>query len=267
MPRNIKLDSILTKGRSMILACDQGFEHGPADFNDRNIDPEYVMDIALEGKYNAIAIQAGLAHKYYGLHYKDVPLLVKINAKVNLPTSDPWSRQHTSVDYAAKLGATAVGYTLYHGSKLENEQFVEIGRIVEQAHDYGMPVVVWNYPRGSLIKDELATNEIAYGARIALELGADMIKLKYNGDKEGFKWVLKNAGRAKVVISGGKHTDNHSFLHKLHEAVDAGASGIAVGRNVWQHEKPFAMTRAMRDIVFNGRSVEEALEHFNHRKA
>lgn len=264
MPRSIKLDSILNKGRSMILACDQGFEHGPIDFNEKNIDMEYVMDIALEGKYNAVALQAGMAEKYYGLYYKDVPLLVKLNAKVNLPTSDPWSRQHTSVNHAVKIGASAVGYTLYHGSKFENEQFVELGRIVEQAHDYGIPAVVWNYPRGSLVKDELGTEEIAYGARLAQELGADMIKLKYNGDKEGFKWVLKCAGRSKVVISGGKHTDNHTFLHKLHEAIDAGANGVAVGRNAWQHEKPFAITRAMRDIVFNGTSVDEALKHFSH---
>ena len=262
MPR-IKLDSILTNGKSMILACDQGFEHGPADFNETNIDPEYIMELALEGGYNAIAVQAGIAEKFYGLHYKDVPLLVKLNAKANLATKDPWSRQHTSVDYAIKLGASAVGYTLYHGSKYENEQFVELGRIIEQAHTQGVPVVVWNYPRGSLIKDELGTDEIAYGARIASELGADMIKLKYNGDKEGFKWILKCAGRSKVVISGGKRDDNRHFLGKVWDAMDAGANGIAVGRNAWQHEKPFAITRAMKDIVFKGTSVDEAMKRFS----
>ncbi|MBD3208808.1 hypothetical protein GF367_00110 [Candidatus Woesearchaeota archaeon] len=246
----------------MILACDQGFEHGPSDFNLTNIDPEYIMDIALEGGYDGVAVQAGFAEKYYGLHYKDVPLIVKLNAKAKLPEPDPWSRQHTSVDYAVKLGASAVGYTLYHGSRYENEQFVELGRIVEEAHTYGIPVVVWNYPRGTLVKDELGTDAIAYGARLALELGADMVKLKYNGDKEGFKWVLKCAGRAKVVISGGKRVGDRSFLQKVWDAVDAGAVGIAVGRNVWQHEKPFAMTRALRDVIFDGKSVDEALKRF-----
>lgn len=263
MAKRIKIDSLLTKGRSMILACDQGFEHGPKDFNATNIDPEYVMDIALEGHYNAIAVQAGIAEKYYGLHYKDVPLLLKLNAKANLPEKDPWSRQHTSVDYAVKLGASAVGYTLYHGSKHENEQFIELGRIVEQAHNYGLPVVVWNYPRGSFVHDELGTEEIAYGARIAMELGADMIKLKYNGDKEGFKWVLKCAGRSKVVISGGAREKEHEFLHKTKEAVDLGAAGIAVGRNVWQYEKPYAMSRAIHDVVINDKSVSEAMKRFN----
>ncbi|MBN1275834.1 fructose-bisphosphate aldolase [Candidatus Woesearchaeota archaeon] len=260
MPRNIKIDGLLTKGKAMILACDQGFEHGPGDFNATNIDMEYVMDLALEGHYSAIAIQAGMAKAYYGLHYKDVPLIVKLNAKAGLPDPDPWSRQHTSVAYAAKLGAAAVGYTLYHGSRNENPQFVELGRIVEEAHEYGLPVVVWNYPRGSLVKDELGTDEIAYGARIAQELGADMIKLKYNGDKEGFKWILKCAGRAKVVISGGKREDERHFLQKLWEVMDAGAAGIAVGRNAWQHPKPFAFTRAMKDVIFEGKSADEAMK-------
>jgi class I fructose-bisphosphate aldolase len=263
MTRSIKMDNLLTKGRSMILACDQGFEHGPKDFNVTNIDPEYIMDIALEGHYNAVAVQAGVAEKYYGLHYKDVPLLVKLNAKTSLPAPNPWSRQHTSVDYALKLGAQAVGYTLYHGSTFENEQLVEAGKIIEQAHNYGVPVVIWNYPRGSLIKNENGTDEIAYGARIAMELGADMIKLKYNGDKEGFKWVLKCAGRAKVVISGGDKAENKVFLEHLWHAMDAGASGVAVGRNTWQHEKPFAMTRAIKDVVFEAKSVDEALKRFH----
>jgi class I fructose-bisphosphate aldolase len=258
----IKLDNLLTKGKSIILACDQGFEHGPRDFNLTNIDPEYVMDLALEGHYNAIAIQAGLAEKYYGLHYKDVPLIVKLNAKVGLPDPDPWSRQHTSVEYAARIGASAVGYTLYHGSKSESQQFVELGRVVEEAHSRGLPVIVWNYPRGSLIKDETGTDEIAYGARLALELGADMIKLKYNGDKEGFKWILKCAGRAKVIISGGQRTDDRVFLQHLRDVMDLGAAGIAVGRNAWQHDKPFSMSRAMHDIVFEGKSVDEAMKRF-----
>jgi len=247
----------------MILACDQGFEHGPKDFNEHNINPDYIMEIAHEGHYNAIAVQAGLAEKHYGLHYKDVPLLVKLNAKVGLPQKDPFSRQHTSVDYAIKLGAQAVGYTFYHGSKFENEQFVELGKIVEQAHSQGIPVVVWNYPRGSLIKNELGTEEIAYGARVAMELGADMIKLKYNGDQEGFQWITKCAGRAKVLISGGARESEHQFLQKTHDAIKAGAAGIAVGRNVWQYDEPHKMSHALKDLVIDGKSVDEAMKRFH----
>jgi class I fructose-bisphosphate aldolase len=264
MPRTVKMESLLTKGRSVILACDQGFEHGPKDFNLANIDPEYIMDIALEGRYNALAIQGGMADKHYGLHYKDVPLIVKLNAKTSFADPDPFSRQHTSVEYAVnKLGAAAVGYTMYLGSLHEQEQFVEFGRIVEQAHHYGVPAVLWNYPRGSRIPSEMHTDVIAYGTRIGMELGADMIKLKYNGDKEGFKWILKCAGRTKVVISGGDKEPERDFLTKIREVMDLGAAGVAVGRNVWQHPRPFSMTRAIHDVVHEDKSVEEALKRLH----
>jgi len=263
MPK-IKLDNILKDGKLMILACDQGLEHGPQDFNEDNIDPEHIMDLALEGGYTAVAIQAGVAEKYYGLHYKDVPLIVKLNGKTSYKHGDPLSRQHTSVEHAVRLGAAAVGYTIYLGSEHEQEQFVEFGRIVEQAHSYGLPVVLWNYPRGKAVEDELATDTIAYGTRVALELGADVVKLKYNGDKEGFRWVLKNAGRAKVVISGGPLRDEREFLQGLWEVMDEGCHGIAVGRNAWQHPKPFSMTRAMKDIIFDSKSVDDAMSRFGH---
>lgn len=257
----IKLHNIMSKGKSTILACDQGMEHGPQDFNLRNIDPHFIMDLALEGQFNAVAVHAGIAEKYYGLHYKDVPLLLKLNGKTRYDTQDPWSRQFTSVDYAAKLGAQALGYTIYLGSKTQNEQFVEFGKICEQAHQIGLPVVLWNYPRGSHVQEPMATDTIAYGARIGLELGADMIKLKYNGDQEGFKWILKNAGKVPVVISGGSKVDSRTFLSHLRKIIDLGGSGVAVGRNAWQHEQPLKFAKAMYDVIHRNRSVDEAMKH------
>lgn len=262
LSRNINTDRLFEKGRALILACDQGLEHGPKDFNEHNIDPGFIMELALEGHYTAVAVQPGIAEKYYGLHYKDVPLIVKVNGKTNLSKEDPVSLQHTSVNYALKIGASAIGYTLYLGTKDEQRQIVELGKIIEEAHTYGIPVMVWNYPRGSNIKDPLSTDTIAYGTRVALELGADIIKLKYNGDKEGFKWILKCAGRAKVVISGGSKQHEHDFLQKLYDVIDAGAHGVAVGRNAWQHNKPYAMSRAMRDILFSHKNANEAMKRF-----
>ncbi len=259
MVRYINLNPIMRNNKLMILAYDQGFEHGPKDFNLKNVDPEFIMDLALEGKYTALAVHSGIAEKYHKTHYKDVPLIIKLNGKTRLQNDDPVSLQHTSVQYALKLGAKAVGYTIYLGSKYENEQFKEFGRIVEEAHSYGIPVMLWSYPRGKNIQDELSTDIIAYGARVGLELGADIIKLKYNRDKEGFKWIIKNAGRARVVISGGAKEGEKEFLQKLYDVMEAGATGIAVGRNAWQRDKPFSITKAMEDIIFKKKSVEEAM--------
>jgi len=131
----INVHKLMTSNKTLLLACDQGLEHGPKDFNEKNIDPNYILDIALEGKYNGVILHNGIAEKYYHEHYKDIPLIIKLNGKTNLLTSDPFSKQICSVDRAIKLGASAVGYTLYPGSENESKEFAEFGKIVDEAHD------------------------------------------------------------------------------------------------------------------------------------
>ncbi|MGE0792648.1 MAG: class I fructose-bisphosphate aldolase [Candidatus Woesearchaeota archaeon] len=261
----INVSKLMKKNRSLFLACDQGLEHGPKDFNLKNIDPTYILDIALEGNYNGVILQHGLAEKYYHEHYKDVPLIVKLNGKTALPHIEPISKQLCSVDRAIKLGASAVGYTLFPGSEFEPEQFENFGKVVEQAHDAGLPVIAWMYPRGKAIPNDEDTNTIAHAARIGLELGADFLKLKYNHDVEGYKWVVKNAGRARVLTAGGtKETPEH-FLRKTYEILQTGATGLAIGRNIWQSKQPFSLTHALREIIFNNKKVEDVLHYLNEK--
>ncbi len=255
-----RMNALLRKGKALFLACDQGLEHGPTDFNERNIDPEYILNIALEGGYTGVILQPGVAEKYYHGAYKDVPLIVKLNGKTRLPKIDPISRQTCSVERAVKMGASAVGYTIFDGSRAEPEIFQEFGRIVEEAHAYGLPVIAWIYPRGQDVKDDLSNEVLAYSARIGLELGADMMKLKYNGDLGNFRWMLKCAGRAKVVISGGSKKTHEEFLKEVYDTVvQANGDGLAVGRNVWQDERPFSLSKALNQIVFQKKRPEEVL--------
>ncbi len=254
----LTLDTILKEGRGLFLAYDQGIEHGPTDFNEKNCDPNFILDIALRGGFTAVVLHKGVAEKY---HDRRLPLILKLNGKTNLVKGEPLSRQVCSVAYALKLGAKAVGYTVYLGSAQESVMLQEFGTIVEQAHDLGIPVIAWMYPRGEMIKDDTSREIVAYATRAGLELGADAVKVKYTGDSESFRWAVKNAGVVKVFMSGGpKATDYEGFLNQVKGAMDAGASGLAVGRNVWQDTEPLRVTAGLREIVFNGRSVREALQ-------
>jgi class I fructose-bisphosphate aldolase len=249
--KNLRMERLLRNGRAMFLACDQGLEHGPTDFNETNINPQHILDIALEGGYTGVILQAGVAEKYYHGAYKEIPLIVKLNGKTKLPNHEPIARQICSVQRAVKMGADAVGYTIYDGSRMEPEIFQEFGRIVEEAHDFGLPVIAWIYPRGRDIKDEMSNEIIAYSARIGLELGADMIKIKYNGDLNNLKWVKQCAGRTKIVISGGHKMEPETFLQEAYDAIVEGdVCGMAVGRNIWQSEKPFTLSKALEQIIF-----------------
>lgn len=264
---SVNINKILRNNKSMLLACDQGLEHGPKDFNEKNIDPKYIFDLALEGNYDGLIVQHGLAEKYYGGYYKEIPLIVKLNGKTSLTQIAPISRQLCSVERAIKLGASAVGYTVYVGSPLEPEILQEFSKVVETAHDYGIPVIGWMYARGPTIKNELDNNVLAYGARMGLELGADFLKMKYNNKPEQYKWVIKCAGRSKLLVSGGDKVDPVTFLKEAEEVIKLGASGMAIGRNIWQHDKPLSLTAAVSKIIHEGKSAAEAIQLYNEESA
>ncbi len=256
----ISISKLLHKDKALFLAYDQGMEHGPTDFNAKNVDPQFIFDIALEGGYSAFACLPGVAEKHYEGAYKDVPIIVKLNASTKLAKINPISRQICSVERAIKAGASAVGFTIYDGSPNEPDMFHEFGKIVEQAHDYGLPVVAWMYPRGPNI-NELDNNVLSYASRIGMELGADIIKVKFNGDVDNLRWMVRCAGRTKVVISGGDRKDPLTFLTEAKKVMDAGVLGMAVGRNVWQAEKPYSITQALKAVVYDGKSSAEAVQY------
>lgn len=248
----VDLSKITRDGKALFLAYDQGMEHGPTDFNDESVDPEKVLKIADSGYFTGVILQKGIAEKYFfGKNYK-VPLIVKLNGKTNLvKDEDPYSPQVCSVDEALSYGAVAVGYTIYVGSEFEPKMTEEFGKIEQEAEEAGIPVIAWMYPRGRNIPNENDPKVIAYAARVGLELGADIVKVRYTGDLESFRWVIQSAGRTKVVAMGGSKEEESNFLEKVKTVLEAGAIGMAVGRNVWQAEKPLEVAERIVGIIWD----------------
>lgn len=246
------LDRILENGRAFYLAYDQGLEHGPeGDFNDENIDPLFILKIAKKEKYGAVVFHKGIAEKYQKeIKKSKIPLILKLNGKTRLADGEPISAQIATVDEAKKLGAVAVGFTIYIGSKFEAKMVEEFSEIEREAHEIGMPVIVWIYPRGGKVKNDVSREMMAYAARTALELGADMVKMKWGGNKDDLRWAVKSAGRCKVVVAGGNKKSEKEFLKEVKDVMDSGAIGMAVGRNVWQSEDAFGISKKIREIIF-----------------
>jgi len=246
-----RLGKIMKNGRILILAMDQGLEHGPTDFNSKNINPEYVLDVAAQGGFTGLALQKGIARHYKECYSGKVPLVLKLNGRTNIvPKDDIYSSQVASVKEAVKLGADAIGYTLYVGSPREADLFRDFGRVQEEAEGYGLPTIVWAYPRGKHVQDEKSADTIAYAARVALELGADVVKVNYPGSVDGMKKVVAAAGRCKVISAGGSKQSDAEFLAKVKEVIAAGGAGLAVGRNVWQNDNPMKITEEIKKIVY-----------------
>ncbi len=236
----------------MYLAYDHGLEHGPADFNANSVNPDFILDIAVKGGFNAVILQKGTAEKYYsGSKYrKQVPLILKLNGKTNLYKGEAYSPQVCEVEEALKLGASAVGYTIYAGSEFESKMFEEFGKIAREAHGRKIPAIAWVYPRGKDIVNDTTKEVVAYAGRVALELGADIAKIKYSGSLENFKWAVQAAGKTKIVLSGGPKVSDEEFLEIVKNIMSAGAIGVAVGRNVWQNPAPLALAEKIKEIIF-----------------
>ena len=155
-------ERIIPKGRAMILAYDQGFEHGPRDFleNPESGKLEYILEIAQKGRFTGLVLHAGLAENYKSeIRDSGVPLILKLNGKSELYTEgDPYSPQLYSVRDALSLGATAVGYTVYSGSKYEDQMHKEFAEIIREAHREGIPAIGWMYPRGKSLFDRKSSS-------------------------------------------------------------------------------------------------------------
>ena len=247
------------RGRSIILAYDHGIEHGPTDFLDNpdSADPEYILKLAREAGFDGVVFQRGIAEKYYD---GSVPLIVKLNGKTSLYNGEPISVANCTVEEAVSLGASAVGYTIYPGSGYEWKMFEELARIKKEAVRFDIPLIVWSYPRGGKVTNETAPEIVAYAARVALELGADAMKIKYTGDTKTFAWAVKVAGKVPVLMSGGPKTrTEEEFLRQVEGVLEAGAIGIAVGRNVWQRRDALKFARVLAEMVYEGKKVAEVL--------
>ncbi len=244
------MSKLARNGKVMILAYDQGFEHGPIDFDEKNVDPSYIMKIAKNGYYTGVVFQEGVAARYYDKK-SDIPLIVKLNGKTSFYSEEPLSLQLCTVDKAIELGAKAVGYTIYVGSEHEEEMLVEFSKIEDEAHAKGLEVIAWMYPRGSkVLGRESERDTVAYGARLGLELNADYVKVPYTGDVESFSWVVKAAGKTGVLAQGGKKTDWENLEEEVSGVMKAGAKGIAIGRNVWQDPDPNEVTEKLARLIF-----------------
>lgn len=251
---------IFRDGNLLILAYDHGLEHGPVDFepNPASADPKNVFEVASHPAITAIAVQKGVAETYYEDYEGDVPLLLKLNGNSNLAERDDYySPKQCTVEYAVEeLGADAVGYTMYAGSKHEDEMWKEFREVQEEARKYDVPVVMWAYPRGHGIEskdkyeDDTDPDVIAYAARLGLELGADVVKCKYPGSKKETEKVLRNTGEMKFVMSGGSKRSDEAFLDDVEATIEAGGNGLAVGRNIFQREDPEGVLDKLEEVIY-----------------
>ncbi len=258
-------------GKMVILPVDQGFEHGPARSFAKNpdgYDPRYHWQLAIESGCSGYAAPLGAIEAGAVEFAGHVPLILKLNnSDVMAKTEDPCSAVTGTVKDALRIGANAIGFTIYPGSSLRNTMYEEIREIIAEARDAGLPTVIWSYPRGSGMskEGETAIDIVAYAAHVACQLGAHIVKVKpptaaleqseakkvYEAQKipvatmaDRARHVVQScfAGRRIVIFSGGATKGDAEVLAEVRELAQGGAFGSIMGRNAFQRPKSEAIS-------------------------
>lgn len=240
--------------RTIIVPMDHGVTVGPVT---GLTNMQEIINKLLRGGIDAVVLHRGVAkHVDTG----NAGLIVHLSGITKLGPDPNNKVQVCSVEEAVRIGADAVSVHVNVGAEQEDKMLVKLGRVADECDRYGVPLLAMMYPRGPKIQNQHAVDVVAHAARLGAELGADVVKTNYTGDVETFKGVVRSC-YVPVIIAGGPKVETvREVLQMVHDSIKAGGAGISIGRNVFQHENPTRMVKALSAIVHNGASVEESLK-------
>ncbi len=244
-------------GRAFIVAMD----HGTFSVPEKGLDkPAEVIKQVVDGGADAIITNLGFARKF-ARELAVVGLILRLDIPHTLLGKGHDSTLVFGIENALKVGADAVIVNSGPGKGVEEKTLPNMAAVVDECEGWGMPVVGEMVPGGFDSAPELRTLEnVILGARIASELGVDFIKTLY---KPGFEKVVEGSFVPVVVLGGVKTDDQAVFLSSIKDAIDQGAAGVAIGRNVWGAENPFNMSRALAAIIHDNAAVDKAVDILN----
>ena len=255
--KNIRMERIMDRetGNAVIVPMDHGTSIGPIE---GIIDMKTTVNAVSGGGATAVLMQKGLVPYGHRTSGHDVGLILHLSASTNLGLTSDSKVLVATVEEAIKFGADAVSIHVNIGAETEPQMLADFGKVSRDCAEWGIPLLAMVYPRGPTIKNQYDPEKVAHCARVGAELGADLVKVSYTGDIDSFKTVVKGA-LAPVLIAGGpKMNSDMDILNMVYDSMQAGGRGVSIGRNIFQHKKPKAMTEAISGIVLKGLTVEEA---------
>ncbi len=236
-------------------------------------DPKAIVSAAAEGGADAVLVTPGIAKYTHEELAGKIPFMLRIDGTATSIGPDLTNdRLICSVEGAIRLGAEAVATFGVIGVSREAELTEKNGRVSELCELWGMPLMI------EMIPSEILTHQfettaprkwpsdpeiVKFSARVAAELGADIVKGYYTGDATTFREVISYCPVPYLVLSGPASGDPEVLLKFIREAMDCGAAGVSMGRNVWESEDPVALIRAICRIVHDDASVEVALRELH----
>jgi len=227
------------------------------------VDVESALASVAAGKPDAITLQKGIASRVFSPEYSADGISLIVKATSYSPFHPTLDTPTATVEEALRLGADAISVGMLVGEANQARQLSHLSSVAREAEALGLPLAAHIYPRGEGLKGELkAVENVQYAVRAGAEVGVDVIKTEYTGSAETFAEVVLAASPAKVVLAGGSPGGElRDYFQMTADALAAGAAGFTYGRFVWQHPQPDRVVEALRLMVHQDKSVDDALRH------
>jgi predicted phospho-2-dehydro-3-deoxyheptonate aldolase len=255
--KRIRLERIINRnsGRTVVVPMDHGVTVGPI----RGIvDMRNMVNDVTEGGANAVLGHMGLPLHGHRQSGKDVGLVLHLSGST-VWSPDPNAKMLVnSVEMALKMGADAVSIHVNIGAASEAEMLRDLGQVSVACMEWGVPLLAMMYTRGAKMKSESAPDAVRHAARIAAELGADIVKVTYTGSEESFREVVDGCPIPVLIAGGEKAESDKAVFKNVQGALGAGGAGVCIGRNVFQHDRPLSMMKAICAMVHDKASVDDA---------
>jgi predicted phospho-2-dehydro-3-deoxyheptonate aldolase len=251
--KRIRMERIMDRetGKTVIVPMDHGVTIGPVS---GLINLPETVNAITNGGANAFVVHKGVAEAGHRRRGKDVGLILHLSASTRM-APDPNSKTMVcTVEEAIKLGADGVSIHVNLGAEDERVMLNDLGYVGRIAMEWGMPLLAMMYTRGPKVKNEYDVELVKHAARVGAELGADIVKVVYTGSPESFREVVEGCFVPVVIAGGEKMENDEDIVEMVKGAMAAGASGVSIGRNVFQHKAPEKMVQMISQIVHN-RSV------------
>jgi fructose-bisphosphate aldolase/2-amino-3,7-dideoxy-D-threo-hept-6-ulosonate synthase len=249
-----RLDRIGTGGRHLIVPMDHGITMGAVTGLK---DIEATIDGVTRGGADAVLTQKGIAPRVHP-NKNGKGYIVHLNASTTIGPDENDKRMSGTVEEAVRAGADAVSLHINVGSDYEPKQLEDLARVTDDAARLGIPVLAMAYARGPGV-DGSDPEALGHAVRFAEELGADLVKTGYSGDAGSFEHVVEST-RLPVVIAGGSKGTDRETVEAVRGVIDAGGAGVSMGRSIFQHDDPEAITTAVSAVVHDDADTDEALE-------
>lgn len=251
-----RLNSILFNGKAIMVPMDHGLSDGPVK---GLVNMDHTINEVVTGGASAVIIHKGIIKSLKEVPSTGLILHASGGTSVQLDTNN--KVLVANVEEALRLGADAISLHINIGGAPNEPAMVQkLAHISEQCDSWNIPLLAMMYPRGKNITNALDVNKIALVARVGAELGADIVKTIYTGDVASFEKVVEGCPVPVVVAGGPKLDNNKDVLQMVADVMEAGAIGVTLGRNIFQHSQPRLMTKAVKGIISHNWSVEKALD-------